>query len=66
MGATDAGNGKNGDKDRKGPTGRDHDPAGTLPFATVEKDGCDDAVAQNNEQRRPDEFGEWGVYRLPT
>ena len=49
-------------EDGKPPTGRDHNPAGVLSLATVEEDGGNDAIAQDYEQRRPDEFGKRGIH----
>ena len=43
------------------PAGGDDDPAGVLALRSPEHDVGDDAVAEEDEQHGPDEFGEeWG------
>jgi hypothetical protein len=66
MGSADARDTKDGDKDCEGPSGGYDNPSRILALASVEEDGCDDAVAQDDKQRRPDEFGEWGIHRSST
>ena len=44
------------DHDRHAPAERDHDPARVLPFGQVEQHTGHHAVAQQDQERRPDHF----------
>ena len=62
MRAADPCHGENRNEDRHRPSGRDDDPAGALAFAFVEKDGGHNAIAEEDEKGRSDEFSEGSTH----
>src|SRR6266852_5951733 len=55
--ATDPTNGINRKRHCQSPAGGDDDPAGILAFGLVQDDVRDHAVAESDQQHRPDQFG---------
>src|SRR5262245_13180074 len=55
---------KRTDEDGESPPGGNDDPAGIISFGAGEEDVGNDAVAEENKQRGPDEFCEVGVHSV--
>ncbi len=52
VGAADAEDAVDGDRDGESPSGGDDDPSGVAALGLVEHDVCDDAVAEQHENQR--------------
>ena len=54
-----------GDRDRHAPSERDHDPARVLGLGVRKQDSGDDAVAEQDQDRRPDHLGSEDFHDTP-
>src|SRR5206468_618777 len=54
--------GVDADRHRDAPPGGDRHPAAALAFRPLEYDVGDDAIAQQDEDHRPERFGEEGMH----
>ena len=52
---------KHGHRHRHAPPERDHDPAAVLGLRLLQQHGSHDAVAQQDQDRRPDDLGAEGA-----